>query len=614
MVFTACEKEIIPSIEFENATIDAGFEADSYVVPVSSNISWTIVNENDWIAVEEDSDNTGSKALILEVMRNEEMSPREGIITLANSTYGYSSELKVIQRAFVPEIKCKDRIGFIVEGGEQIFEVVANMDYQTSVDADWVTIEPNKIGFIVTVPPYFETTERTATITLSNARYNYTKEIEVNQSPFIPAMVIVPSTLNFTFEGGTQEITITSNYSYEVSDDADWLSVEKSNEGAIITALSCDTKSGRSATVTISSEKYAISKEVVVSQDALNENAPNVIIYTTTDNNVINIQNTIFGTYLISNRYVENHGVIIFDRPDIAILDSAFRACANLKEITLPEGVKSIGDSAFRDCPELINVVIPSTMESIGCYVFSSANKLASINLPNSIKEIGYGAFASCSALTAFNIPNGVTKIDDSTFHDCDKLAEITIPESVTKIGNWVFYGCNALSTVKLPNNIQEIGESAFYQCRNLSSISIPEGITVISKQMFYGCSNLATIVLPTTLLSIGEEAFRDCGISEIVIPEKVTTIANSAFSACLNLTSITLPQSITSVGNSAFYNCKRLKDVYCKPTTPPAGGANMFDNTANERKIYVPQASVETYKANANWSTYAAAILGYEF
>jgi len=58
---------------------------------------------------------------------------------------------------------------------------------------------------------------------------------------------------------------------------------------------------------------------------------------------------------------------------------------------------------------------------------------------------------------------------------------------------------------------------------------------------------------------------------------------------------------------------------VYCKPTTPPTAAGyyyrwNAFNNNASERKIYVPIASVDAYKAADLWGDYAADIVGYDF
>ena len=48
------------------------------------------------------------------------------------------------------------------------------------------------------------------------------------------------------------------------------------------------------------------------------------------------------------------------------------------------------------------------------------------------------------------------------------------------------------------------------------------------------------------------------------------------------------------------------MTSVYCKPTTPPALGDDVFGINALGRKIYVPSASVDAYKAAEGWSDYA--------
>jgi hypothetical protein len=77
----------------------------------------------------------------------------------------------------------------------------------------------------------------------------------------------------------------------------------------------------------------------------------------------------------------------------------------------------------------------------------------------------------------------------------------------------------------------------------------------------------------------------------------------------------ITIPETVSQVKSNAFYYCSSLKEVYCQPTTPPSGGnINMFYKNASGRKIYVPRASVDAYKAAYGWSNYTAEIEGYDF
>jgi hypothetical protein len=70
----------------------------------------------------------------------------------------------------------------------------------------------------------------------------------------------------------------------------------------------------------------------------------------------------------------------------------------------------------------------------------------------------------------------------------------------------------------------------------------------------------------------------------------------------------------VTSIGSYAFIDCTSLKEVYCKPTTPPHVYSYAFSNNASERKIYVPYNSVDKYRAASGWKDYADDIVGYDF
>lgn len=101
--------------------------------------------------------------------------------------------------------------------------------------------------------------------------------------------------------------------------------------------------------------------------------------------------------------------------------------------------------------------------------------------------------------------------------------------------------------------------------------------------------------------------------LTEYTIPNNVTSIyggvCHSSFAS--TLTSITIPNNVTSIGSSAF-SISELKEIYCKPSTPPSlGDYNEFSSSA---KIYVPTKSVNAYKTAEDWEEYADQIFGYDF
>lgn len=110
------------------------------------------------------------------------------------------------------------------------------------------------------------------------------------------------------------------------------------------------------------------------------------------------------------------------------------------------------------------------------------------------------------------------------------------------------------------------------------------------------------------TVTTIGESAFQNGGMPSLVIEEGVVNIADNAFWACSNLKKATLPSTIESIGDYAF-QYSGLTKININATTPPTLGYYVFENASSLAHIYVPSASVTTYKGTSGWSDYASII-----
>ncbi len=102
---------------------------------------------------------------------------------------------------------------------------------------------------------------------------------------------------------------------------------------------------------------------------------------------------------------------------------------------------------------------------------FYSCSNLKEITIPDSVISIGYEAFSWCRRLSKITIPDSITSIGNNAFEYCFSLWELTIPESVTNIGRAAFYDCRCLTEVTLGNKVTEIGYNAFAKCRSLSIV-----------------------------------------------------------------------------------------------------------------------------------------------
>jgi hypothetical protein len=121
-------------------------------------------------------------------------------------------------------------------------------------------------GVSVTASFYDITEDRTAEITISNAKYNQSKSVKVTQKKFVLEFEVGISELTFEAEGGTQTIPVTANFEYSVSESADWLSYQITSSGVKLTATANVEEKENTAEVKIYSNKYGVTKTVYVTQ------------------------------------------------------------------------------------------------------------------------------------------------------------------------------------------------------------------------------------------------------------------------------------------------------------------------------------------------------------
>ena len=96
---------------------------------------------------------------------------------------------------------------------------------------------------------------------------------------------------------------------------------------------------------------------------------------------------------------------------------------------------------------------------------------------------------------------------------------------------------------------------------------------------------------------------------TEFVNFSGIMVLGGSAFSGCTSLAEIALPASLMSIGKSAFKGCTKLKSMTVNANTPPTLGSGAIPTSIGA--IYVPDASVEAYRAATNWSSFASKIKG---
>lgn len=157
----------------------------------------------------------------------------------------------------------------------------------------------------------------------------------------------------------------------------------------------------------------------------------------------------------------------------------------------------------------------------------------------------------------------------------------------MTRLGERFFEGCASLSSITIPSSVTEFGAGCFHGCTALTSIDIPSSVTLLGAGCFEGCTALTSVTLPTEVIYLKSDCFNNCSA----------------------LSSIVIPSSVTILGNDCFMNCPSLTKVICEIPTAINKSSLFRATPIEEAKLYVPEASLASYKTTSPWSDFGAIL-----
>ena len=203
--------------------------------------------------------------------------------------------------------------------------------------------------------------------------------------------------------------------------------------------------------------------------------------------------------------------------------------CSNIRSVTIPQSVTSIGDRAFDGCSALTTLSLGEKIKTIGNYAFENCTSLTGVTIPQSVTSIGYSAFEGCTNLNPLTIKGPITSMGNYAFAGSTYLTSLTLYDDIQTIGNFAFVGSTSLKTVTLPKNLTSIGEYAFARCSELESITIPEKVKTINPQTFADCSKLEYIILPAGLTTF-DDNLENCPPECVIYSNKDKDAAHKQF------------------------------------------------------------------------------------
>lgn len=287
----------------------------------------------------------------------------------------------------------------------------------------------------------------------------------------------------------------------------------------------------------------------------------------------------------------------------------AFYDVSGLTEINIPNSVTQIDGAAFCYCEELKKLTIPRSVKSLGKYEddddddvqepatptnASKSQYIKHIRKSNANAEEIVPIAVACMSLTSLTVEKGNDLYDSRD--NCNAIIETA--------SNTLLNGC---VNTTIPNTVTNIGMAAFSGFKNLETIVIPNSVVNIGDYAFEN-TGLTHLTLPNSVINIGEGAFEETELTEVVIPNSVVNIGEGAFNGCDKLTTVYIPNSVKSIGNNAFggWSAEGIKDIYSKIEEPFAIGESVFsDKTKNNGTLHVPYGLIEKYKVQEGWNKF---------
>lgn len=143
---------------------------------------------------------------------------------------------------------------------------------------------------------------------------------------------------------------------------------------------------------------------------------------------------------------------------------------SNVKTVTLPSTVTSVGQYAFGNCPNI--VAVNSKAQYIGSYMFYNCFELSSITLENTV-----------------TIKNHAFCNKDKS----QKATSISLPEGLTELGQYAF-ARSSITSIVLPSTLETIGDNVFKDAKSLETVVVLG--PVLSANIIAGCTAVTKVVL----------------------------------------------------------------------------------------------------------------------
>lgn len=215
------------------------FDSDSTTFNISSNVSWSITENEDWLSLSPSSGSNNSTITAYFDINNSN-TIREAEIIISGG--GFTRNIFVVQNGLIEFIEVfPDSQKVSSSSGEITFQINSNVNWNIETDVDWLNFSAaDSSGNVLLTVSYLQNVtdfERTANIFVKND--SLSTNLKITQEASNLYLRVNPEMWSVSRSAGSVTFVVESNLSWEIENKNDWIntSFQDSINNASFTAF-----------------------------------------------------------------------------------------------------------------------------------------------------------------------------------------------------------------------------------------------------------------------------------------------------------------------------------------------------------------------------------------
>ncbi len=242
--------------------------------------------------------------------------------------------------------------------------------------------------------------------------------------------------------------------------------------------------------------------------------------------------------------------------------------------VTLPEGIRRCSEKLLKGEQRVTELILPESIEALTGWEFAGTG-IREIRLPEGLKTLEGHVFDGCSELRRVLLPASLSEVGDEAFANCPKLEAVLCAGGEKLISKTAFAGAQKPWIVPCAENgepvipegftvtdgvLETVGDAAVQD----GTLTLPYGICRIAPELLKDRAEITELILPPGLEKLDGWTLSGTGIREIRLPESLKRLEGHVFENCAALEAVVLPSEMTALHGEVFRNCPKLRHIFC--------------------------------------------------